>query len=59
MNAFGAIANNCKLLLFIGTGISADEGLLLFKCPFMGDFDRPTLLALRVAAAELLRLGWS
>jgi hypothetical protein len=59
MNTLGDIANNCKFLLFIGTGISADEGLLLFAVPSIGDFERPTWLARRVVAAELVRLGWS
>lgn len=36
----------------IGTGISADEGLLLFGCPFMGDFDRPTLMGRLLLSAR-------
>ncbi len=38
MNSFGAIVSNCKLLLLIGMGISADKGLLLLLC--MGDLER-------------------
>jgi hypothetical protein len=52
MNAFGAIVSSCKLLLLIGMGISAEEGLL----PRAGDFERPSRITRRVAAAEALRL---
>ncbi len=54
MNSFGAIVSNCKLLFLIGTGISADKGLLLLLCA--GDLERLRLCVLRVVAADSLEL---